>query len=45
MNILLGRLKTGDYRNVTDKEIEELNLLIKQKQKAKTKAIPRSNRS
>ncbi|MGB4657839.1 MAG: pseudouridine synthase [Mobilitalea sp.] len=25
MNILLGRLKTGDFRNVTEKEIEELN--------------------
>lgn len=25
MNIKLGRLKTGDYRNVTEKEIEELN--------------------
>ncbi len=24
MNIRLGRLKTGDYRNVTEKEIEEL---------------------
>jgi 23S rRNA pseudouridine2604 synthase len=24
MNIQLGRLKTGDYRNVTEKEIEEL---------------------
>lgn len=30
MNIMLGRLKTGDYRNVTDKEIEELNRLIRQ---------------
>ncbi|MDF2844259.1 MAG: rluF [Herbinix sp.] len=25
MNIQLGRLKPGDYRNVTEKEIEELN--------------------
>lgn len=25
MNILLGRLKAGDFRNVTEKEIEELN--------------------
>lgn len=25
MNIQLGRLKTGDFRNVTDREIEELN--------------------
>ena len=24
MNIMLGHLKTGDYRNVTDKELEEL---------------------
>jgi 23S rRNA pseudouridine2604 synthase len=31
MNIQLGRLKTGSYRNVTEKEIEELNRLIKQK--------------
>lgn len=31
MNIMLGRLKTGDYRNVTEKEIEELNHLIRQK--------------
>lgn len=30
LNILLGRLKTGDYRNVTAKEIEELNRLISQ---------------
>ena len=30
MNIKLGRLKTGDYRNVTEKEIEELNLQIQQ---------------
>lgn len=29
MNIQLGRLKTGHYRNVTEKEIEELNRLIK----------------
>lgn len=29
MNIQLGRLKTGHYRNVTEKEIEELNHLIK----------------
>lgn len=25
MNIQLGRLKTGDYRNVTEREIEDLN--------------------
>ena len=25
MNIRLGRLRTGDYRNVTEQEIEELN--------------------
>lgn len=31
MNIQLGRLKTGDWRNVTDKEIEGLNKLISQK--------------
>lgn len=29
MNINLGRLKTGVYRNVTDKEIEELNRQIR----------------
>ncbi len=28
MNINLGRLKTGDWRNVTEKEIEEMNRLI-----------------
>jgi 23S rRNA pseudouridine2604 synthase len=30
MNINLGRLKTGDYRNVTEKEIEELNQSFQQ---------------
>jgi 23S rRNA pseudouridine2604 synthase len=30
MNILLGRLKTGDFRNVTEREIDEMNQLIKQ---------------
>lgn len=30
MNIQLGRLKTGDYRNVTEKEIEDLNLSFSQ---------------
>ncbi len=29
MNILLGRLKEGDYRNVTEKEIEGLNRLLR----------------
>lgn len=33
MNIRLGRLKTGDFRNVTDKEIEEMNRLISNKSK------------
>lgn len=28
MNITLGRLKTGDWRNITFKEMEELNRLI-----------------
>ena len=28
MNILLGHLKTGDYRNVTDKELNELKRLL-----------------
>ena len=28
MNINLGRLKTGNWRNVTEKEIEEMNRLI-----------------
>jgi len=36
MNILLGRLKTGDYRNVTEREIEELNQLL-QKEKVQRK--------
>jgi 23S rRNA pseudouridine2604 synthase len=31
MNIQLGRLKTGDFRNVTEKEIEELNRLIQKR--------------
>lgn len=31
MNIRLGRLKLGAWRNVTEKEIEELNQLIKEK--------------
>lgn len=31
MNIQLGRLKTGDFRNVTEREIEELNHHIQQK--------------
>lgn len=31
MNILLGRLKTGSWRNVTEREIEELNKLIGQR--------------
>lgn len=30
MNINLGRLKVGDYRNVTESEIKELNRLIKE---------------
>lgn len=28
MNILLGRLKTGDFRNVTEREIEDMNQLL-----------------
>lgn len=28
MNIQLGRLKTGDYRNVTEREIEDMNQLL-----------------
>ncbi|MDF2544841.1 MAG: rluF [Herbinix sp.] len=32
MNIQLGRLKTGIYRNVTEKEIEDLNQLIRKRQ-------------
>lgn len=31
MNIQLGRLKSGDYRNVTEREIEELNRMIQKK--------------
>lgn len=30
MNILLGHLKTGDFRNVTDKELTELKRLLEQ---------------
>jgi hypothetical protein len=30
MNIQLGRLKTGDYRNVTEREIEDLNYSLGQ---------------
>jgi len=30
MNILLGHLKTGDFRNVTDKELAELKRLLEQ---------------
>ena len=33
MNILLGRLKVGDYRNVTEREIEEMNLLLQRERK------------
>jgi 23S rRNA pseudouridine2604 synthase len=33
MNIQLGRLKTGDYRNVTAKEIEDLNNTFRQQKK------------
>lgn len=29
MNIQLGRLKTGSWRNITEKEIEELNRLLR----------------
>lgn len=31
MNIQLGRLKTGCWRNVTEREIEEMNLIIQPK--------------
>lgn len=31
MNIQLGRLKAGDYRNVTEREIKEMNRLIQKK--------------
>lgn len=37
MNIQLGRLKVGDWRNVTDKEIEGLNKLIQENQQGKRK--------
>jgi 23S rRNA pseudouridine2604 synthase len=33
MNIKLGRLKTGNWRNVTEKEIEELNRLLQNSSK------------
>lgn len=32
MNIQLGRLKTGDFRNVTEKEIEELSQTFQQQE-------------
>jgi 23S rRNA pseudouridine2604 synthase len=35
MNIMLGRLRTGDYRNVTEKEIEELNRMFDQPKRHK----------
>ncbi|HHV10166.1 MAG TPA: 23S rRNA pseudouridine(2604) synthase RluF [Clostridiales bacterium] len=35
MNIQLGRLKVGDYRNVTEKEIEELNQAFEQQKEKK----------
>lgn len=35
MNIMLGRLRTGDYRNVTEKEIEELNRMFDQPKRQK----------
>jgi 23S rRNA pseudouridine2604 synthase len=37
MNIQLGRLKTGDFRNVTEREIEDLNKLIQQRGKSQNK--------
>ncbi len=39
MNILLGRLKPGDYRNVTEKEIEELNLQISLNKRAQKENV------
>ena len=39
MNIQLGRLKTGDYRNVTEKEIEELSLAFEQQKEQKIEKI------
>lgn len=33
MNIQLGRLKPGDFRNVTEKEIEELNKAFRQQKR------------
>lgn len=37
MNVKLGRLKTGGYRNVTDRELEELKQLIKDSSSAPCK--------
>ena len=42
MNIQLGRLKTGDFRNVTEKEIEELNEGF-QEQKGQRETKSKSN--
>ncbi len=35
MNILLGRLKSGDYRNVTEREIEDMNQLLRKEKVAR----------
>ena len=45
MNIQLGRLKPGDYRNVTEKEVEELMDQIQQSKHVvvKNKTLPEKN--
>lgn len=45
MNIQLGRLKTGSYRNVTDKEIEELNRLILSRAASKSEAASENHKN
>jgi 23S rRNA pseudouridine2604 synthase len=44
MNIQLGRLKTGDYRNVTEKEIEELSQTFQQQKDQKIDQIKHETR-
>lgn len=43
MNILLGHLKTGDFRNVTDKELVELKRLLEQSSNEVREMLTREN--
>ncbi len=45
MNIPLGRLKTGDYRNVTEKEIEELKRNFQEKSEFEVEAAGIMNKA